>query len=107
MSLTKLIDDLSDNSNGLQLAMLSGNAETIEEAVVAFRDAVAELKAVGQWPEDPAVREKLVALMPQLDEYRALACLLADMTGQTHDMVAARALDVNHKLYGRVGDRFA
>ena len=107
MSLTNLIDDLSDNTSNLHIAMLSGNPESIEEAIETFREAVEQLKAMGQWSDDPAVRAKLIALMPQLDDHRALACLLADMTGQMHEMASARARDVRQMVNGRTGDRFA
>ncbi|MBO9575130.1 MAG: hypothetical protein J7494_05290 [Sphingobium sp.] len=107
MSLTKLIDDLSENSASLHEAMLSGNAAAVEEATQAFRDVVEQLRAVDQWSGDPATRAKLVALMPQLDDHRALACLLADMTGQMHEMAAARARDTRPVRSARVGDRFA
>jgi hypothetical protein len=107
MSLTDLIDDLSQNSANLQSAMLSGHAESIEYAITTFREAVDRLRAAGQWSDDPAFRAKLIALMPQLDDHRALACLLADMTGQMHEMAAARARDVRQTVYGRPGDRFA
>lgn len=107
MSLTNLIDDLSDNSAHLLDAMRSGDAAAIEVAVATFRLAVEQVQAAAPWAAEPGLRDKLATLMPQLDESRALSCLLADMTGQMHDLVAARALDTRGPLTARPGDRFA
>ncbi|GEM_PF-1482183 len=107
MSLTDLIDDLSDNKTALLDAMRSGDAAAIEEAVATFRHAVEQVETAAPWAAGPGLREKLAALMPQLDEARALSCLLADMTGQMHDMAAARARDTRQPLTARAGDRFA
>lgn len=107
MSLTNLIDDLAENSESLRAAMQSGDAARIEEATEAFRNALERVKAIGAAPAEPGLREKLAALQPQLEEARALSCLLADMTGQMHDLVAAKAMDVRQPLYSRAGERFA
>jgi hypothetical protein len=108
MSLTKLIDDLTDNSERLRSAMMGADVDLIEEAVDAF---CATLDAVRS--ADPAaatgpdLREKLGALGIELQQSRALACLLSDMTGQMHDLVVKRAMDVRQPLYGRSGERYA
>ncbi len=107
MSLTKLVDDLSENSVRLRSAMQSADVTLIEEAVDAFWGSVEDMKAIGQWPNEPNLREKLAALKPELEQARALACLLGDMTGQMHDLAVSRSRDARQPLYARNGERFA
>jgi hypothetical protein len=107
MSLTKLIDDLSDNSAKLRVAMQTADISLIEEAVDAFWGSVEAMKAVGPNPNEPGLQDKLAALKPELEQARALACLLGDMTGQMHDLAASRARDARQPLYARSGERFA
>ena len=106
MSPTKLIDDLAETTTRLHAAMQSSSAAAIDRATEAFYDALDAVRAVPSWPAEPALREKLVALRPQLDQARALACLFADMTGQMHELVVARSRNARQPLYGRTGDRF-
>lgn len=107
MSLTKLIDDLAEKSTGLRSAMQSSNVAAIEGALEAFAVSLQKVRSVGQWPAEPELRSKLATLMPDLEQSRALACLLADMTGQMHEMVAGRARDARQPLYARTGERMA
>jgi hypothetical protein len=107
MSLTTLIDDLTISSENLHSAMQSGNAESVETATDAFRSALDRVNAAGPWASEPQLRDKVGALMAQLEESRALSCLLADMTAQAHEMAAARAGDTRQPLYTRSGERFA
>jgi len=107
MSLTNLIDDLTEKSAKLRSAMESSDVARIDAAGEAFWDSIEAVKAVGEWPATPELREKLAALRPQLEESRALAFLLADMTGQMHELAASKARSVRPALYGRTGERFA
>ncbi len=107
MSLTNLIDDLSDKSEKLRAAMQGADVARIEDAVDGFCEAFEAVRAVGQWPADPALRERLAALRPELEQARGLACLLADMTGQMHDLAVSRSPDARQPLYSRSGDRMA
>ncbi len=107
MSLTNLIDDLSDKSEKLRNAMQGADVARIEDAVDGFCEAFEAVRAVGEWPADPALRDRLAALRPELEQSRALACLLADMTGQMHDLAASRSRDARQPLYSRHGDRMA
>jgi hypothetical protein len=107
MSLTDLIDDLTENSANLRAAMQGADVVRIEEAVDAFCASLEAVRAVGQWPADSQIRAKFEALAPELEQSRALACLLADMTGQMHDLAVSRAPQARQPLYGRTGERFA
>ncbi len=107
MSLTKLIDDLTENSQNLRTAMQGADVPVIEEAVDAFCVSLEAVRAVEHWPADPVLRAKFEALKPELEQSRALACLYADMTGQMHELAAARAPQARQPLYGRTGERFA
>ena len=107
MSLTKLIDDLSQNSINLRTAMQGADVALIEDSVDAFCASLEAVRAVDNWPADGEVRAKFEALKPELEQSRALACLLADMTGQMHDLAVARAPQARQPLYGRTGERFA
>ncbi len=107
MSLTKLIDDLTEKSTKLRSAMESSDVARIDAAGEAFWDSLEAVRAIGQWQATPELREKLAVLRPQLEESRALACLLADMTGQMHEMAASKARNSRPALYARTGERMA
>ncbi len=107
MSPTNLIDDLAVKSETLQAAMQSGQLARIDAAVEGFTATLEQVRAVGQWPADPALREALVPLAPLLDQARTMASLLADMTGQMHDMAVSKARDARQPLYARTGARMA
>ncbi len=107
MSLTKLIDDLTENSEKLRTAMMGADVTVIEEAVDAFCATLEAVRASDTSTADPELREKLGSLGAELEQSRALACLLSDMTGQMHDLIATRTLDVRQPLYARSGERYA
>ena len=107
MSLTNLIDDLSENSARLRSAMQGADIPYIEDAVDAFCASLEAVRAVDHWPADGALRAKFEALKPELEQARALALLLADMSGQMHELAASRAPQARQQLYGRSGERFA
>lgn len=105
MNPIELIHDLSDNSAKLRAAMQSSNMAAIEEATKEFQAALEKVQAVGHWTPDAELRQKLVELRPELDESRKIACLLADMTGQMHDLIAQRTIDARQPVYKRSGAR--
>jgi len=107
MSLTKLIDDLQENSANLRTAMQGADVAYIEDAVDAFCASLEAVRAIDNWPSNPEFRAKFEALKPELEQSRALALLLADMSGQMHELAAARAPQARQPLYGRSGERFA
>ncbi len=107
MSLTQLFDDLTENSANLRTAMQGADVARIEDAVDAFCASLEAVRAIDEWPADPALRAQFLALKPELEQSRALACLLADMTGQMHDLAVTRAPQASQQLYGRTGERFA
>jgi len=106
MSLTNLIDDLTKSSENLRAAMQGADIAYIEDAVDAFCASFEAVRAIDHWPADGDLRAKIGALQPELEQSRALACLLADMTGQMHELAASRAPQARQQLYGRTGDRF-
>lgn len=106
MSLTDLIDDLTKTSANLRTAMQGADIPVIEDAVDAFCASFEAVRAIDNWPADPELRAKFTALQPELEQSRALACLLADMTGQMQELAASRAPRSRQQLYGRTGERF-
>ena len=100
-----LIDDLAEKTGKLRAAMHSSNVAAIENATEEFRNALVKVKAVGLWTADPALKQRIVDLLPELEESRMLACLLADMTGQLNEIAAARAGNARQNLYKRNGAR--
>jgi hypothetical protein len=106
MSLTNLIDNLAKSSENLRTAMQGADIPVIEDAVDAFCASFEAVRAIDTWPADPELRAKFAALQPELEQSRALACLLADMTGQMHELAASRAPQARQQLYGRSGERF-
>lgn len=100
-----LIDDLAEKTGSLRAAMHSSNVAAIEAATDEFRNALIKVKSVGLWSTDPALKQRIVALLPELEQSRMLACLLADMTGQLNAMAVARARDARQPLYKRNGTR--
>jgi hypothetical protein len=103
MTPIELIHELSGNSAKLREAMQGSNLAAIEEATKEFQAALEKVQAVGKWTADPELREKLVELRPELDESRKIACLLADMTGQMHELISKRILDARQPVYKRSG----
>lgn len=107
MSQLDLIDDLAATTGKLRSAMHSSDVELIGNALEDFCAAMQRMQAVGDWQSDPALKERLEALRPELEQSRQLACLLSDMTGQMHQIASARAGDARQPLYGRSGARYA
>jgi hypothetical protein len=103
----ELIETLHAKSASLHAAMMTGNLVAIEQATEDFRETVALAKSVRNWQKQPALRAAIVGLREQLEQSRAMACLLADMTGQMHDFVIARARDGRQPVYSRQGIRTA
>lgn len=105
MSQADLIDDLAAHSAQLDQALQSGNAETIEQATARFSAALSAIQAANGWAADSALNQHLRALQRELDDTRKLACLLADMTAQMHDLTAAGIRGARQPLYKRSGAR--
>lgn len=102
-----LIDDLAEKSGLLRRAMQSSDVDRVGNAVEDFCGALQRIQAIGEWPQDPALKERLEALRPDLEQARQIACLLGDMTGQMHDIASGKARDARQPLYGRNGARYA
>lgn len=107
MSQLDLIDDLAAKGGMLRKAMHSSDVEVIGNALEDFCGAIQAVQAVSDWQKDPILKEKLEALRPEIEQSRQLACLLADMTGQMHQMTSGKARDARQPLYGRTGARYA
>jgi hypothetical protein len=103
----ELIETLTQTTATLRIAMQGGNVSAIETAAETFCAALDAVKSIGGGRARPELREAVLALNAELEQARAMACLLADMTGQMHEMVAARSRDARQGTYSRQGLRTA
>ena len=99
MSLTKLIDDLQENSANLRTAMQGADVAYIEDAVDAFCASLEAVRAVDTWPANPEMRAKFEALKPELEQSRALA-LLADTLVRVKNLTTRSEDQAMHCTYG-------
>jgi hypothetical protein len=96
-----LIDNLSEATVTLRVAMREYDLSGIEKAMVRFRNALDAVQDVGAWHSDPELKARVKQVMAELESSRMLACLLGDMSSQMQTALAAQNLDAPQPLYGR------
>jgi hypothetical protein len=84
-----LIDALSDAFEALRKALDGDDVAAIDAAAVRVQRATADVRAVGAWRSDPALRERLSVLASLMESTRVRTSVLADQTRQRIDLLAA------------------
>lgn len=81
--------------------MTAGDAAEIEKAMRTFREAMRVVEQVGAWRHDPVLKQRIHALLPELDSSRMLAALLSDMIGQRAEALSSADPASPPPLYNR------
>lgn len=95
------LDDLSAAFEHLRTALDGTDPATIEAASGRVGQSVAAVRAIGGWRSDPAVVERLRALLPMIEAARVRTNLLADHAARRLSMLADRGSAQATLTYGR------
>lgn len=95
------LDDLFDAFEDLRDVLDGHDALAIETASNRVSHAAAAVRAIGAWRSDPAVVERLSAMLPLLESARMRVNLLADHASQRLAMLAAHGSRTAPLTYGR------
>lgn len=83
------IDTLCEAFDALRAALDGNDVAAIDAAAVRVQRATADVRAVGAWRSDPALRERLKVLASLMESTRVRTSVLADQTRQRIDLLAA------------------
>ncbi|MCP1471567.1 hypothetical protein J3E64_003278 [Sphingobium sp. OAS761] len=95
------LDELFDAFEDLRDVLDGTDALAIETASNRVSHAAAAVRAIGAWRSEPAVVERLSAMLPLLESARVRVNLLADHAGQRLAMLAAHGSRTAPLTYGR------
>jgi hypothetical protein len=96
-----VLDDLFDAFEDLRDVLGSSDAVAIETASDRVSRAASAVRAIGAWRSEPAVVERLSAMMPLLESARIRVSLLADHSSQRLSILAAHGARAAPLTYGR------
>lgn len=85
----------------LREALDGTDVARIESATARVGQAADGVRAIGAWRADPAVRDRVKALVPLLESARVRVNLLTDHAGQRLSLLAARGAEGAPLVYGR------
>ncbi len=95
------IDALYEAFGDLRRALDAQDASAINAANSAVKAATDAVRAQGAWKMDPALNEKLSALMPMIESARVRVNLASDDVRQRIGMLADRGAQGTALTYGR------
>ncbi|MET0370782.1 MAG: hypothetical protein ABW039_05315 [Sphingobium sp.] len=95
------LDDLFSAFEELRAAMDGVDVAAIDAASARVGHAAAHVRAVGAWRNDPAVVERLSALLPLIEAARVRTNLLADHAGRRLSLLASYGARQAPLVYAR------
>jgi hypothetical protein len=95
------LDDLFSAFEELRAVLDGYDAQAIEAASRRVSHAAAGVRAIGAWRSEPAVLERLSALLPLLEAARVRTNVLSDHAGQRLAILAAHGARQAPLTYGR------
>ncbi|QGP79939.1 hypothetical protein [Sphingobium sp. CAP-1] len=95
------LDDLFDAFEDLRDVLGGTDAVAIETASNRVSRAAASVRAIGAWRSEPAVVERLSAMVPMLESARVRVSLLADHASQRLAILAAHGSQAAPLTYRR------
>jgi hypothetical protein len=95
------LDDLTAAAQELRLTLDGHDAPAIDAAVVRVAQSAASVRAIGAWRSEPAVADRLKALLPLLESARIRSSLLADHAAQRLSLLAAHGATTAPLTYRR------
>ncbi|CAN5446215.1 hypothetical protein BH10PSE12_BH10PSE12_23930 [soil metagenome] len=96
-----VIDQLYDAFTALRDALDGDDIAKVDAATARVNKAVADVKAVGAWRDEFAVRARLDRLLPLMEAARVRTSFLADQTRQRIALLAERGSIHAPLTYGR------
>ncbi len=98
---TAALDDLTSAAQELRLTLEGYDAHAIDAAVARVAQSAASVRAIGAWRSEPALVDRLKALVPLLESARIRSSLLADHAAQRLALLAAHGATTAPLTYGR------
>lgn len=95
------IDSLAGAVAEMRGALDRNDLQKIEESTRAVHAALLAVKGAGAWHSTEPLREKLKALLPQIDAVRLRTSILADHSRKQMDLLAARGANNVSLTYSR------
>ncbi|MDX3900043.1 MAG: hypothetical protein QHC40_05975 [Sphingobium sp.] len=95
------IDDLIASFDSLRAAMDEQDAAAIDAASAQVARSAAAVRAIGAWRDEPAVKDRLTQLRPQVESLRVRSHLMADHAAQRLSLLAAHGAETAPLTYGR------
>ena len=95
------LDDLFAAFDGLRDALTGSDVSAIEQASDRVSRAAAGVRAIGAWRSDPAVGERISAMLPLIESARVRVNLLADHASQRLSILASHGARAAPLTYGR------
>lgn len=97
-----ILDRLTQTSEGLINALDTGTAAAVEQATLAFAQAIEEIRAIGGWHESTEVLAKLKYAMQLADAARARVNYLTDLNRRRYEMLCkAAGIEAPSPAYNR------
>lgn len=95
------LDELANAFEELRGVLGGNDAAAIEQASARVGQAASAVRAIGAWRSDPAVTERLKAMVPLLESARMRVNLLSDHTSQRLSILASHGAQTAPLTYGR------
>jgi hypothetical protein len=96
-----VVDQLYDAFKALRDALDGDDIAQVDAATARVHGAVTDMKSVGAWRDEFAVRARLERLVPLMEAARVRTSFLADQTRQRIAMLAERGSIHAPLTYGR------
>jgi hypothetical protein len=96
-----VLDSVYDAFAALRDALDGDDIARVDAATARVGRAVAEMRGVGAWRDEPEVRARLASLLPLMEAARIRTSVLADQTRQRIAMLAERGVVHAPLTYGR------
>ncbi|BAV64665.1 hypothetical protein [Sphingobium cloacae] len=95
------LDQLHGACEDLRAVLDGSDAAAIDAASVRIGQAAEAVRAVGVWRSEPAVADRLKAIMPLLEMARVRTRVLSDQANQKLALLAAHGSETAPLVYGR------
>lgn len=95
------IDRLREAFTALREALDGDDVAAIDAATRQAGEAVAAVRDGDAWREEPALKDKLIALLPLIEASRVRTAVLGDQAAQRLAMLAARGAGAAPLTYRR------
>jgi hypothetical protein len=97
------LQQLAQAQAALSAALIAHDIDTLDPAGDALAEAVAALRAIQDWRDQPGMRDALTEALHTADASRGLVNQLSDRNRRQLDRLVAAAGQPRPQAYGRAG----